>query len=352
MALGMDNGQPYDPLAQSRGTSSGVVLPEPISTNNPNVYSNNAPYLTYPSPDSQPYAPKKRERVRVTASGAPQYVTNTQRGYLNFSLLNQQDDGTWVWSSGIGDSSGTSVPVVLFGDANGQPFAKTNYNKELAPLTLDQFHQNILNQYNSKEGGITSLKKMLINANFITGKNAQTMLSNGDMQDPFLNTALNLALLQGTAENAAIAKRGGTKFNSFSDWIKNARASSVWGTAGAGGTPSRQVSISRQKFRPEEFDIAIDNLFQQTIGRGATGDEVKQFIGMLNSYQNAHPQKTVSVTHGNTTTSTTSGGVNQAVAEQKMKDLAMQNPDAENYNKATKYLDYFKAAIAAPVQLG
>jgi hypothetical protein len=364
MTLGFDN--VFDPRNTTRTTgdgTDGVTLPEPVHNNTSNSplpkilqpISTPRPTSTaapIPLPTSS-FMPDPRNRgVKANQFDRKEYGSSTQRYSLDYSQLNITDNGDWVWSPGVGSQEGTSVPVVLFGDSNGQPIVMTNYDGKLAPQKLDDYGQSILNKYAGKEGGITSLKQMLIRANFITGKQAETMLSDGDAQNTWLRDSLKIALRQGTAENATIGKQGGTKFNSFDDWIKSAKANPIWGTYTNGGTPSRQVSISRQKFRPEEFDIAIDNLFQQTIGRGATGDEVKQFIGMLNSYQNVHPQKTVSVTHGNTTTTTTSGGVNDAVAGAKMRELAMQNPDAENYNKATKYLDYFKAAIAAPVQLG
>jgi len=35
-----------------------------------------------------------------------------------------------------------------------------------------------------------------------------------------------------------------------------------------------------------------------------------------------------------------------------MRDQALADPEAEGYNKATKYLSYFKEALQAPQELG
>jgi len=93
-------------------------------------------------------------------------------------------------------------------------------------------------------------------------------------------------------------------------------------------------------------------LFQQTVGRGATEEELADFVGKLQSYEKKNPQKTVSVTSGNTTKTTQSGGVSADIMQSMMRDEALANPEAENYNKATKYLSYFMEALDNPIELG
>jgi hypothetical protein len=60
----------------------------------------------------------------------------------------------------------------------------------------------------------------------------------------------------------------------------------------------------------------------------------------------------VTTRSGNTTTSTTSGGVSQQEQQLAMREMALEDPEAESYNKATTYLNYFREALASPIQLG
>jgi hypothetical protein len=47
-----------------------------------------------------------------------------------------------------------------------------------------------------------------------------------------------------------------------------------------------------------------------------------------------------------------SGGVSNEAAMAMARDQALASPEAENYNKATKYLEYFREALDSPIQLG
>jgi hypothetical protein len=35
-----------------------------------------------------------------------------------------------------------------------------------------------------------------------------------------------------------------------------------------------------------------------------------------------------------------------------MRDMALKDPAAESFNKATTYLNYFREALASPIELG
>lgn len=35
-----------------------------------------------------------------------------------------------------------------------------------------------------------------------------------------------------------------------------------------------------------------------------------------------------------------------------MREMALKDPNAEGYNKATAYLSYFEKALKAPIELG
>ena len=63
-------------------------------------------------------------------------------------------------------------------------------------------------------------------------------------------------------------------------------------------------------------------------------------------------QKTVTTTSGNTSKSVTTGGVSQMEEQNMMRELALKDPAAESYNKSTTYLDYFRKALASPINLG
>lgn len=294
-------------------------------------------------------ARKKSVQTRSTSMGNGSSLVAPSGTNTSLDLNNMNWDpqtGAFYWGK-VADSK----VVTLFGDQNGNPLVLKSDEGPM-PLDFENAKADIIRTFSAKKGGISDLKHRLLKAGFIPASSAAAAEINSDtISSQVFNAALNNALIQGSDENLALVKIGAKKINSFTDWLRRAKANPIF-SGDNSGSPSRSVRIQTQKFKPEEFDIPIDQMFQQTIGRGATADELLEFTNMLNKYSAANPEKAVSVTSGTTTRTTVSGGVGPDVIAAKMRDKAMANPDAEEYNKATKYLDYFKQAIAAPVQLG
>ena len=118
---------------------------------------------------------------------------------------------------------------------------------------------------------------------------------------------------------------------------------------GSGGTPRRTVSLTQQVYTPEDLELNIDAFFQEFTGQGASQEDVDYLVKRLNAQD---PQKTVTTNSGNTSKSVTTGGVSQMEEQNMMREMALNDPAAESYNKATTYLDYFRKALASPIDLG
>jgi hypothetical protein len=134
-----------------------------------------------------------------------------------------------------------------------------------------------------------------------------------------------------------------------------------------------QVDISN----PEQSRALVQDVLSRALGRWATGDELGEFVGTLNTYQRENPSvstRTSETTPQTTTQTTTDGGegtdsvsstetvggetststVNQqgATAEggqQLLLENAMEAPDYGAYQASTTYYDALLGALAAPV---
>ena len=124
----------------------------------------------------------------------------------------------------------------------------------------------------------------------------------------------------------------------------------IGGGSGSGsGTPRKTTSITRNVYTPEDLELNIDQFFQAYTGQGATKEDVEYLTKRLNE---ADPQKTVTTNNGNTSTSVITGGVSGQEEQTMMREMALKDPNAEGYNKATAYLSYFEKALRAPIELG
>ena len=134
-----------------------------------------------------------------------------------------------------------------------------------------------------------------------------------------------------------------------------------------------QVDISN----PEQSRALVQDVLSRALGRWASGDELSEFVGTLNTYQRENPSvstRTSTTAPSTTTTSTTESGdgsqqvtgsetvggetnsstTNQqgATAEggqQLLLEEAMEQPDYGAYQASTTYMDALIGALAAPV---
>lgn len=268
------------------------------------------------------------------------------------------DDGSRFWNGNV-DSEGnlTPLPIAFFGGDTGAVIGTKRYGGVEgavpgSPQTFSEAMNEILQSYVSREGGMLELKEALYTKNYLSGEYARKSLALGDQEDPYLLNALSRAMLDGTNYNIGKAERGEKSFVSFKDWLNIAPKVSGDGDSYGGGGGAGGTRIIQQTFDPADYDIAIDQLFQKTIGRGASKEELDFFVQNLQNYADVNPQTTVTKVSGNTTTATTTGGVSAERAASIMREQALLAPGAEEYNKATKYLSYFTEAINSPVKLG
>lgn len=270
------------------------------------------------------------------------------------------------WNSDLGgyqwnQQAETPIAIALIGDLTGRYLPNTIQSIGAAPgspISINEAVNSIVAKAQAKPGGIAELKKQFDAKEYYdNGVNGKKSIALGDAPDPYFYGALETALTYATMYNVEQAAKQGSVTNpkilSFEAFLLQAPKSGMYSSSSfGGGSGDRKTTITRQKFKPEDFDIAIDQLFQQTVGRGATEEELNDFVGKLQAYEKKNPQKTVSVTSGDTTTTTQSGGVSGDIMQSMMRDAALANPEAEQYNKATKYLSYFMEALDNPIELG
>jgi hypothetical protein len=253
------------------------------------------------------------------------------------------------------------VAIVLIGDKTGRYLPSALPESAVlpgSPITMQEAMNKIMTEAIAKPGGILALKQQLHAKEYYdNSKIGQMSLDQQDGLDGKFYEALGRALNDATMKNGAMAAQQGNVSNpkilTFEDFLSQAPKTGFYTSPGGGsGSGGRKTSITRQKFNPEDFEMAIDQMFQQTVGRGASKEELTDFVTKLQNYEKNNPQKSVQITSGNTTKTTQSGGVSSDIMQSMMRDEALANPEAEGYNKATKYLSYFMEALDNPIELG
>lgn len=278
-----------------------------------------------------------------------------------FIMPSQRLEGGFGYEWKVNEQQQSAVAISLIGDNTGRYISTKNTTQGLAPgspITRDEAINKIIADALGKPGAILELKKLLDEKQMYGSSRAgKQSIAAGDSPDGNLYGAVAYALDEATAFNAKIAAQQGDVSNpkivSFEQFLIEASKSGIYESSSfGGGSGGRQTTITHQKFKPEDFDVAIDQLFQQTVGRGATEEELNEFVSKLQAYEKKNPQKTVSIKSGDTTTVTQSGGVSSDILTSRMREAALASPEAESYNKATKYLSYFMEALDNPIELG
>lgn len=311
---------------------------------------------------SKPFKPNSQVNINtnVKPTSGFNFIQNQPAGVINpfgpgMIQYNMGLDA-FQWNNNIAGEFG----IAFIGDnLTGKYLPSTSATAGMtpgSPLEINEAISKIIADNNKKPGGIEALKALLNEKQmYANPKNAANSISQGAAFDPYFTQALQTALIYATGSNAQLAANQGPnpKILSFDQFLANAPVTGSYNsTAFGGGGGGTQRTVTHQKFKPEEFEIAIDQLFQQTVGRGASETELNDFVSKLQAYEKKNPQVTTSTKSGNTTTQTQSGGVNSATMQSMMRDEALAKPEAEGYNKATKYLDYFMDALNSPIELG
>jgi hypothetical protein len=322
------------------------------------------------SPKSEPQGVGKTERFSPSVTGSTGADSPTERAKSaatgmapDYVPINPLDNNRWKnafsptgdeWDSVYWNQDTSMVPISFFANPTGAIYQKENAPG--TPESLDAAVTRVAKQY-ADAGKMNDLRALLISSGIANGQDeinaltrVQGLEGSAYMQlDANTRNILKKGMSLGTQINAALVDSG-KKAQTIEQFLKG-NYSSYFGKSSTNGSgaPRRTVSIQKQVFTPEELELSIDAFFQEYTGQGASQEDVDFLVKKLNKLS---PQKTVSTRSGNTTTSTTTGGVSQGEQQLAMREMALQSPDAESYNKATTYLNYFREALASPIELG
>ena len=180
--------------------------------------------------------------------------------------------------------------------------------------------------YNMSEPDRKILAQRLKNAGYkvaVTGKYSDKLLS-------AYSTASMKAALQ--------SQMVGQAFTVGQYLDQEAAAIIAAGGAGGGGGPSvrKETRISDDL----TAKALIDAIFQDTLGRKASGKEILKYTSAIQKAQKTSPTVTSYATSGGTTTSTTTGGFNE---QQYLIDQIAGTDEA----KSNQVLGYYKAFMNA-----
>jgi hypothetical protein len=180
--------------------------------------------------------------------------------------------------------------------------------------------------YNMPEADRKILAQRLKNAGYrvaVTGKYSDKLLS-------AYSTASMKAALQ--------SQMVGQAFTVGQYLDQEAAAIIAAGGAGGGGGPSvrKETRISDDL----TAKALIDAIFQDTLGRKASGKEILKYTSAIQKAQKTSPTVTSYATSGGTTTSTTTGGFNE---QQYLIDQIAGTDEA----KSNQVLGYYKAFMNA-----
>lgn len=179
--------------------------------------------------------------------------------------------------------------------------------------------------YNMPESDRKILAQRLKNAGYkvaVTGKYSDKLLS-------AYSTASMKAALQSQMVGQAFT---------VGQYLDQEAAARIAGGEGAGKGPS-----VRKETRISDTTTAkalIDAIFQDTLGRKASGKEILKYTKGLQAAQKAAPTITTYATSGGTTTSTTTGGINE---QQYLIDQIAGTDEA----KSNQVLGYYKTFMDA-----
>lgn len=120
-------------------------------------------------------------------------------------------------------------------------------------------------------------------------------------------------------------------------------------TGGAASKPAAaytSTATSVTHYTAQEAQAYALTAFQNAIGRAPTSQELDTFVTSFNAGQNPSTTSTHHGVGGNSTYSTITGGVDEAMLAQS---IAQQNPEYGNYQKATTYFDSMLSALSGPM---
>lgn len=249
----------------------------------------------------------------------------------------------------------TEVPVSFMANKSGNIYQ----TKDGRPESFNSAVARIAIEYQNS-GKLNELRSLFIANKFVTRpediKYLEAMKqASPNYADKFTRDVIASAVYRTTELNANIANAqtyGKRVFSTFEDFVKSYDGKfNIDGTKDGGGyqSPRYEKNVSVNNFDAGDIEIAVDQMFQKYTGQGADAETAKLIADKLNAMA---PQTTEIRRKGDNSVTTITGGVTAGDQALAMREQALADPQAENYNKATTFINYFRDALKAPIQLG
>jgi hypothetical protein len=294
---------------------------------------------------------------RAKIDGAPDYIppnTLDNSRWNPNAFTTGENAITYIYTGGK-EPRLEPVPVAFVANENGSIYQDKNGN----PIDLDSYVQTVISEY-SNAGKMNELRSLLTKVTTTPSEIAfldkAKNLEGSDFSgsDYYTRQLVQRAVQFTTMSNIFVSglKTNKPKFESLTQFLNGYDKSLNYYIEQDGngyGTPRRTVSLSQRVYTPEDLELNIDAFFQEYTGQGASQEDVDYLVKRLNAQD---PQKTVTTTSDDTSKSITTGGVSQMKEQNMMREMALKDSAAESYNKSTTYLDYFRKALASPIDLG
>lgn len=297
----------------------------------------------------------KLDYLNNSITATPDDALN-QRRWKNAFIPSGDGDFIVYKDPKLGTSDPNSeVPISFMANRSGNIYQ----SKDARPESLNSAISRIANEYQNA-GKLNELRDLFIANKFVTDpsqiKYLQAMKeASPNYADSFTRDIISTAVNYTTRLNSSIANAqtyGKRTFSTFEDFVKSYKGQfNIDEDQGGGGyqSPRYEKNVSINNFDAGDIEIALDQMFQKYTGQGADADTAKLIADKLNAMA---PQTTEIRRTGDNSVTTVTGGVTAGDQALAMREQALADPQAENYNKATTFINYFRDALKAPIQLG
>jgi len=170
----------------------------------------------------------------------------------------------------------SAVNVTFIGDKNGNYISSMvdpDYDRALveagldhkSPMSVDGYFKKITDDLYAQPGAVDRMKNLLIAKHIIRPSAIKLSLAQPGVVDGYMTEALMWAINTTTAYNASLFKLGkpNQKYMGVQDYLNNMNPISVSTT---------DTQVVHNQVTSKDYELSIDNMFQNTLGRGATAD--------------------------------------------------------------------------------
>lgn len=271
--------------------------------------------------------------------------------------ISQDSQGNMVYM--WGGNSSNAVPVAFLGDyatgnyirhnANYKRGTAMGINDPNSPQSVDEAYNMVFDKLQSTPGAVENFKRIALAKHIIPASKTQIVMNEPSVIDSTTAAAIGQVIALTTAYNVNLSKSSNAnqKFMSFDHYLNHMNALSETDIS------TRRIQT---KVNPNDYELSIDQMFQNILGRGASKDELTHFTKQLQAYANKHPEVTTTTSTptatGTNSSSVQSGGLSSDAAGAIMRDQALHTQGAEKYTKGSKYFNWFQQALNGQSQIG